>query len=147
MDIVQEMDFCYLSKSKSAFPSVKISNSKDAYNLIRRFYSDDIDIYESFFILLLDSAQKSIGYAKISQGGVSSTIVDVRIICKYVVDSLASGVILAHNHPSGNLQASEADKKITAKIKECLRYFECRVLDHLIITSEDHFSFADEGIL
>lgn len=125
------------------FRTQKIGTSLEAYNYIKEFYSDDIIIYESFFILLLNRANETIGYAKISQGGVVGTVVDVKIIAKYVVDSLASGVILAHNHPSGNLIPSEQDKVVTKKIKEALNYFDCPILDHIILTKESFYSFAD----
>jgi DNA repair protein RadC len=95
-----------LKKNATEFARVKITNSKDAADFIRKFYLDDIGIFESFFILLLDQSNTTIGYAKISQGGVASTVVDSRIVAKYAIESLSTAVILAHNHPSGNLNAS-----------------------------------------
>lgn len=136
-----------LGKSKTDFPSVKICNSTDSSNFIRQFYSDDIEIFESFFLLLLNRANKTIGYAKISQGGVAGTVVDIRIVCKYAVDALASAAIIAHNHPSGNLNPSEADVRITEKIKNALTIFDVKLLDHIILTAESFYSFADEGRL
>lgn len=136
-----------LKKNKSSFKKEKITGSETAANYIRNFYSDDIGIYESFFILLLNNNSQTIGYAKISQGGIVGTIVDVKIIAKYVVDSLATGIILAHNHPSGTLLPSQADKDITKKVTEVLKYFDCKVLDHIIMTEDSYFSFADSGIL
>jgi DNA repair protein RadC len=129
------------------FPKNKITNSKDSAEFIRKFYSDDIEIFESFFLLLLNNANQTIGYAKISQGGITGTIVDVRIVAKYVVDSLATGIILAHNHPSGNLNPSEPDKKITEKIQHAMSFFDVKVLDHIILTADSYFSFADNNIL
>jgi DNA repair protein RadC len=85
-------------------PQIKITSSETAYNVIRQFWHDDIEIYESFFVLLLNRANVTIGWAKISQGGITGTIADPKLILKYAVDSLASGIILAHNHPSGTLQ-------------------------------------------
>ena len=104
-----------LKKIQTEFPSVKITTPDQAADFIRQFYFDDIEIFESFFILLLNQGNKTIGYAKISQGGIAGTVVDVRIIAKYAVESLAVSVILAHNHPSGNLKPSEADLTITKK--------------------------------
>lgn len=141
------MDFCYLKKEKSSFPKTKITRSSDAYEIIRQFYQDDIDIYESFFILLLDRSSYTIGYAKISQGGIAGTVVDNKLLAKYVVDSLASAVVLAHNHPSGSLKPSDPDIKVTQQLKQCLSYFGSVVLDHLIITSSGYYSFAEEGML
>lgn len=138
-----------LKKSKTDFKKVKITRSQDAADYIRQFYSDDINIYESFFILLLNSANNTIGFAKISQGGVLGTVADPKIIAKYCIDSLCSQVILSHNHPSQNPNPSEEDKKMTFRIKEILSLLGVKVIDHIILTGEEitHFSFADEGIL
>jgi DNA repair protein RadC len=134
-----------LKKEKSDFVRCKVQSSKEAESCIRQFYFDDLEIYESFFILLLNRANNSIGFAKISQGGVAGTVVDVKIIAKYAVESLCSSVILAHNHPSGNLIPSEPDINITSKTKEALKFFDINVLDHIILASEGYYSFADEG--
>ncbi len=132
-----------VKESESEFKKVKITSSKDAYQVIKQFYHEDIEIYESFFILLLNRANETTGYAKISQGGITGTVVDTKIIAKYCIDTLASSVVLAHNHPSGNLSPSDADNKITLKIKKALEYIDTVVLDHLIITKKDYYSFAD----
>lgn len=136
-----------IKKNPSEFQNVKITSSKDAYNIISQYYGDDIEVYESFFILLLDRKSTTIGYAKISQGGIAGTVVDIKIIAKYCIDSLCSSVILAHNHPSGNLQPSQKDKDITKKIKGALGLLDVNVLDHLILTADNYLSFGDEGIL
>lgn len=136
-----------LKKIQSDFPKEKIQSSRNSAEFIKRFYSDDIEIFESFFILLLNRNNQTIGYAKISQGGISGTVVDIKIIAKYCVDSLASAVILAHNHPSGNTNPSEADKAITRKTIEALKLLDIAVLDHIILTADDYFSFSDEGLI
>lgn len=136
-----------LKKSKSEFPKETIKSSREASEFIRKFYTDDMEIYESCFILLLNRANATIGYAKISQGGISGTVVDVRIIAKYAIESLASSVILAHNHPSGNLRPSEQDNQITSKCKQTLAIMDVTLVDHLILTSDGHYSYADEGAL
>ncbi len=136
-----------IKKLPTKIKDVKITSSKDSNKFIRQFYSDDIEVYESFFIVLLNTANNTIGYAKISQGGVVGTMVDVKIIAKYVVDSLASGVILAHNHPSGDLNPSAPDKNVTKKITESLKVFDTKVLDHIILTKDSYFSFADEELI
>ena len=136
-----------VKESESEFKKVKITSSKDAYQVIKQFYHEDVEIYESFFILLLNRANETIGFAKISQGGVTGTVVDTKIIAKYCIDTLASSVILAHNHPSGNLLPSDADDRITLKIKKALEYIDTKVLDHLILTKNDYYSFADNGII
>lgn len=134
-----------LNKLKSKFNKVKITNSLESAEYIRRFYGSDIEMYESSFILLLNRNNQTIGYAKISQGGVTGTVVDVRIIAKYAVESLCSAVILAHNHPSGNLKPSEADRLITSRTLEALKLFDIKLLDHVILTPDNHYSFADNG--
>jgi DNA repair protein RadC len=134
-----------LRKLQTDFPAVTIKSSEDACDFIKKFYSDDIEIFESFFILLLNRANTTIGYAKISQGGLTGTVVDIRIVAKYAVDSLATGVILAHNHPSGNLKPSQQDIDLTKKIKEGLKLLDIDVHDHLILTVSGHLSLLDEG--
>jgi len=134
-----------LKKIQTNFPKVKILSSDNSAKFIRNFYGDDLEIFESFFLLLLDRNNQTIGYSKISQGGISGTVVDIRIICKYAVESLCSGVILAHNHPSGNLNPSLADEQITIKTKDALKLFDISVLDHIILTADSYFSFCDEG--
>lgn len=105
-------------------------------------------MYESFFILLLDNRNTTIGYAKISQGGVTSTVVDVKIIAKYVVETFATGLIVAHNHPAGNNTPSSQDKEITRQIRDAVKLFDCRLLDHLVITKDNgYYSFNEEGLL
>ena len=132
-----------IKKNQSEFPRQKISSSKDAEQFIRQFYGDDLQVYESFFLLLLNRANETVGYAKISQGGIAGTIVDVKIIAKYVVDTLSQAVVLAHNHPSGNIRPSQADENITTRIKATLNLFDCKVLDHIILTADNYFSFQD----
>ena len=137
-----------LKYTKGGFPAIKIQMSRDAADFIRQFYSDDIHLYESFFLLLLNKANNTIGYAKISQGGVCGTVVDTIIIAKYAIDALASTVVLAHNHPSGNLKPSQADIDMTKKVKEALKLFNVAVLDHIILAPENgYYSFADDGML
>lgn len=136
-----------LKAEKREFPIMKICSSKDAYDYSKMFYFDDINIYESSFVILLNRANNTIGYAKISQGGISSCLVDKIIVAKYAIDSLASGVILVHNHPSGELRASRYDDQITKEIYACLDVLGIKLLDHLIITENSFYSYQDEGKL
>ena len=136
-----------LRKDPTDFERVKITSAKDAADYIRQFYSDDIEIYESFFLLLLNRQNKTIGYAKISQGGVAGTVVDGKIVLKYIVDTLASGAILCHNHPSGNLTPSSQDIELTNKIKKAVKLVDSDVLDHIILTADNFYSFADNGLI
>lgn len=136
-----------LVREPDALQKVKISCSKDLNEYARKLYGDDLTLYESFFVIMLNQANNTIGFAKISQGGTTGTYVDVKLIAKYALESLATQIILVHNHPSGTLKASEADKKITERIKGALELFEIRVLDHIILTEDGYFSFCDELIL
>jgi DNA repair protein RadC len=103
--------------------------------------------HEEFWIMLLDRGNKIIDHFMISQGGISGTVIDVRIILKRTIEKLASSVILCHNHPSGTMQASDADLKITKKISDAAKLMDISVLDHIIIGQNRYLSFADEGIL
>ena len=136
-----------LKYTKSEIQKTKITTSESASKVIRQFYFDDINIYESFFILLLNRANNTTGFAKISQGGTAGTVVDIKMIAKYAVESLSSAVIICHNHPSGNKQASEADINMTKKIKNALLLLDIKLIDHIIITENDFYSFADNGDL
>jgi DNA repair protein RadC len=144
---MKTVKYLELKKNQTNFPKTKINSSELAADFIRGFYSDDIGIFESFFILLLDRANNTTGYAKISQGGVAGTIIDVKIIAKYAVDFLSSNVILAHNHPSGQLFPSDQDLTMTKKVKQALELLDVQVLDHIILTEEGYYSFSDEGTL
>jgi DNA repair protein RadC len=134
-----------LRKIQSDFQNVKISRSEDAAKYVKQFYFDDLEIFESAFIVLLNQANNTIGYAKISQGGITGTVIDTRIVAHYAVNSLATGVIVVHNHPSGNLKPSEQDLRFTKKLKEGLSILDIALLDSLILTSEGYTSLNDEG--
>lgn len=103
--------------------------------------------HEEFWVVFLNRANIPIREICISKGGVSGTIVDTKIITKAALNCLCSGVIVYHNHPSGNLKPSSQDLKVTKKIKEALSYFEIQLLDHIIIANKHYFSFADEGLV
>ena len=136
-----------LKYTKTDIQKTKVTTSESASNVIRKFYFDDINIYESFFILLLNRANNTTGFAKISQGGTAGTVVDIKIIAKYAVESLSSAVIICHNHPSGDKRPSDADLNITRRIKDALLLLDVKLLDHIIITENDFYSFADNGDL
>ena len=134
-----------LKATKQDFAIEKMTNSESSYNFAKKFYHDDLNIYESCFIMLLNRANNVTGYAKISQGGICGTMVDVRLICKYAIEALSTSVILVHNHPSGNLSSSPEDEKITKSVKEALKLFNIRLLDHIIISEYGYYSFLDNG--
>ncbi|HEY9489222.1 MAG TPA: DNA repair protein RadC [Chryseosolibacter sp.] len=123
----------------------RISGSRDGFDNLKSHLQDLP--HEEFWVILLNRANRVIKKHQISQGGVAGTVADPKIIFKLAISELASGIILAHNHPSGNLTASQADMDLTKKIKEAGKLLEIQVLDHLIIAGQKYFSFADEGIL
>ena len=122
---------------------VQIKCSKDVADIFRPLLSDLA--HEEFWILFLNRSNKVISRMKLSQGGISGTVTDVRVVMKKAIESLASGIIVCHNHPSGNLNPSEADTRITRKIKEAGELLDIQLLDHLIISENDYYSFADNG--
>jgi DNA repair protein RadC len=123
----------------------KISCSLDAYNLLSAVIRDNI--YEEFWIILLNRANKIINWKCISEGGISGTVADPRRIFKTAIESNAAAIILAHNHPSGNVQPSEADIKLTRKLRDAGILLDLPVIDHIIIGDENYYSFADQGEL
>ena len=130
----------------SELPDVtQIKCSKDVADIFQPLLSDLS--HEEFWVLFLNRSNKVINRMRLSQGGISGTVTDVRIILKRAIECLASGIIVCHNHPSGNLNPSESDTKITQKIKEAGNLMEIQLLDHLIISDKDYYSFADNGLL
>jgi DNA repair protein RadC len=123
----------------------KISSSSQAFDLLK---GDVMDLpHEEFWVLLLNRANRVIRKRRVSEGGVSGTIADPKIIFKLAVEELASGIIVAHNHPSGNLTASQSDIQLTERLKTAGKALEVQLLDHLIIGGKKYFSFADEGLI
>jgi DNA repair protein RadC len=124
---------------------IQITCSKDVADIFQPLLADLQ--YEEFWILFLNRSNKVINRMKLSQGGISGTVTDVRLVMKKAVECLASGIIVCHNHPSGNLNPSESDSKITQKIKDAGNLMDIQMLDHLIISEKDYYSFADNGLL
>ena len=123
----------------------QILGSQDAYNVIAPLL---IDLpHEEFWILMLNRANRVIGKAQVSTGGVSGTLVDAKIVFSLAVKSLACSLILFHNHPSGNFQPSEADISLTKKLREAGQALDIAVLDHLIVSETGYYSFADEDLI
>jgi DNA repair protein RadC len=136
-----------LVKEPTELMSEKFTTSCQAAEFARKLYADDIEIYESFFVLFLNRANRVTDYTLISQGGCTGTVVDPKLILNYALGNLSQAVIFVHNHPSGNTQPSDADKKLTTNMVTMLKLFEIQVLDHIIITRDSYFSFADYGLL
>lgn len=123
----------------------RVTSSHDVVEIFQPMLADLP--HEEFWALLLNKANKVIDKVRVSQGGVAGTVVDVRIIVKTAVEKLASSIIIAHNHPSGNPKPSDKDIAITKKLKDAANLFDISILDHLIITDNECYSFADNGNL
>jgi len=132
-------------KDSETLEKVKITSSNIAYQLLHKRLSDLQ--HEEFWVLLLNRANMVMKEELLSKGGISGTVVDVRLICKMAVEGTASGVVIAHNHPSGQIVPSEQDKSVTKKLKEGLNLFDISLLDHVIIGDQKYYSFSDDGAL
>jgi DNA repair protein RadC len=139
-----EINITYRNKQKYA-DMRKITCSNDAEEVLRSIWSDQIEYREEFVILCLNRANKVLGYSRISSGGTTGTVADPKIIFQIALKSNASSIILAHNHPSGNTDPSEADRKLTTKLKEAGSLLDIPVFDHIILVAERFRSLADEG--
>lgn len=126
----------------------KVGSSQSVYEIFKRSWDEGkIELVEQFKVLFLNRANKVLGIFEVSSGGIAATVVDPKLIFVAALKAGASGIILAHNHPSGNLSASQADITLTKKIREGCKLLEIQLLDHIIMTSEKYMSFADEGLL
>lgn len=123
----------------------KIGSSKDVFNLLQPILGELP--HEEFWIVYLNNSNKVLHQAQLSKGGITGTLVDVRLVLKQALEIGAIGLILAHNHPSGGLNPSTADKQITQKLKTAAQALDMKVLDHIIITQREYFSFADDNLL
>jgi DNA repair protein RadC len=145
---IAEVSLIYKSEAKAS-ERLKVRCSKDAYDLFTESWDPDtIEHVEEFKMLLLNRSNVVLGILDVSKGGISGTVTDIRIIMQAAIKANASGIIVCHNHPSGNLNPSETDTKITNKIKEAGNLMDIQLLDHLIINSDDDYSsFADNGTI
>ena len=124
-----------------------IDNSQASEQLFRKIWSEKMEHVEEMYMILLNNANKSLGYSKISIGGTTATLVDVKIIFQTALMGNASAFIIAHNHPSGNKKPSESDITLTKKIQAAGDIMEIKLLDHLILTKEEYISMIDEEII
>jgi DNA repair protein RadC len=145
---INEIKISYVHRVKAVnWP--RVSSSRTAAEvLFENWDNDTIAVYESFKILLLNNSNQIKGIYQISQGGITGTLVDMRLLFAVALKSLSVALILAHNHPSGTLKPSQADRNITRKIKTAAEVLDLKILDHLILNPDgEYYSFADEGIL
>tara|TARA_R110000764_G_scaffold57759_1_gene125713 strand:- start:1274 stop:1717 length:444 start_codon:yes stop_codon:yes gene_type:complete len=143
-----EIKIVYKAKVK-AKDRITINSSKSIHEFLRGVFDEGtIGYTESSYLIMLNRKNEILGYTKLSEGGVSSCIIDAKVVFQYGLKANASAIILAHNHPSGNMMASQADISITEKIKTVGRALDLPILDHIIMSPEyKYYSFADEGIL
>ena len=147
LNTVAEVELIYKTTVKpSQRPQLKTSN--DCYQILKLHWDENkIEFVEQFKVILLNKAQRVLGICEISSGSVTGTIADPKLIFMAALKSNCTSIILSHNHPSGNLKPSSSDEQLTNKIKLGAGLLDIAVLDHIIISSEGYFSFADEGLL
>tara|TARA_B100000949_G_C13994992_1_gene330802 strand:- start:81 stop:530 length:450 start_codon:yes stop_codon:yes gene_type:complete len=145
---VNEIQLSYKESFLTSCETTISSSSKAAAILLQSFDMNTIALHETFKVLLLNNSNKVKGVYTLSIGGITGTLVDIRILYAVILKSLSTAVILCHNHPSGTLKASELDKEITEKIRKAGSYLDVKVLDHIILSPDGkYFSFADNGLL
>lgn len=134
-------------KKHTSIHNVKISSSTDVNEYIRKIFPVGIDIREAMLVLFLNNSNRTLGFSVASIGGLTGTLVDVRLVLRDALLTQSTSMILVHNHPSGNLQPSQADISITEKVSKAGKVMDIKLLDHLIITEDSFYSFADFGKL
>jgi DNA repair protein RadC len=144
---IAEVELIYKTKIKaSERPQVK--TSRDAADLLKQIWDENkIDFVEQFKVLFLNKANKVLGVFEVSTGGVTGTVADPKLIFVAALKANACSIIISHNHPSGNLKPSEPDERLTEKIKQAGQLLDIKLIDHIIVTSEGYYSFADEGLI
>ncbi|HMO60769.1 MAG: JAB domain-containing protein [Lacibacter sp.] len=144
---VAEVELVYKTKVKASERPL-IRDSRDIYNVLKQVWDENkIEMLEEFKVVFLNRANRVTGVYDASSGGITGTVADPRLILAAAIKCLAVSIILSHNHPSGNLKPSKADEELTQKIKTAAAYHDIRVIEHIIITTEGYYSFADEGLL
>ena len=144
---IAEVKLSYKSKVKPS-DRPKVSSSQEAYELFIQYWDESITHVESMKVMLLNRASRVLGIAVLSTGGTNGCLVDLKVVFQYAIKANASSIILAHNHPSGNLKPSDADLSITRKVNDAARLLDIQLLDHLILSPEDkYYSLSDEGDL
>ena len=144
---VAEIKLSYSAKVKSS-QRPRVASSRQVYEVFAQTWDHDrIEFVEDFKVMLLSRANRVLGIVTISSGGTAGTVVDVKLVYAAAIKSNSSSVIIAHNHPSGNMRPSEQDKRLTQRIKQAGSILDIPVLDHVIMTADGYYSFADEGEL
>lgn len=149
LSTVDEVDLIYITRIKAS-ERPKIMGSRHAFEIFKNYFDPwKIDHHESFYFMVLSRANKVLGIKKLSEGGLTGTVCDIRFVFQAALLLNGCNIILCHNHPSGNLQPSDQDKMLTRKLVSAGQIMDVNVVDHLIITSDanQYYSFADEGCL
>jgi DNA repair protein RadC len=142
---ISEISVSYTSGNDD---KVSVKSSEDSFNLFYATWNKHIlELQEEFKVLLLNRNSEVLGIYPMSKGGVSGTFVDSKLVFSVALKCNASSIIIAHNHPSGNLKPSEQDKNLTKKLKEAAKFLDIQLLDHIIITKDSYYSFVDEGLM
>ena len=137
-----------ISYSTTSTPKIKITSVNKAFEVLLNSWDlDTIELQEEFKVLLLNRANEVLGIYPLSRGGITGTVVDSRLIFAVALKCNATGIILCHNHPSGNLKPSDVDINLTRSIKKCAEFLEITLIDHFIITKNGFYSFSTEGKL
>lgn len=145
ISIVAALELGHRRRAETASEVKKINSSNDAFKIMQPIIGDLA--HEEFWILYLDNRKKVVQKLQLSKGGITGTVVDVRLVFRFALQTGALGIILAHNHPSGTPKPSKNDKDLTKKLKNAGEGLDIKVLDHVIITEKAYFSFADENLL
>ena len=143
---VSEVELTYKNKVKAS-DRPQVTCSQHSYDILLNNWSDQIEFVEEFNLLLLDRANRVLGFYNVSKGGQTSTVVDAKVVFTAALKMKASYIVLSHSHPSGNINPSLADIQLTKKLVEGAKLLDLRVLDHIIVTPYSYYSFADEGKL
>ncbi len=145
--LVSEIELVYKPKIKPS-ERLKITSSKTAYQIfLDGWDKNSIELYEQFKIMILNKGYKVLGVVPISRGGIDGTLVDLKLVFGTAFKAGASNIILAHNHPSGTLRPSDPDINLTKKLVTAGKILDCKIMEHLIISNEGYYSFADEGMM
>lgn len=144
---VAEVQLSYSNRIPSSKMPV-VSSSSEAYSVIMdSWQSESLELFERFRVLLMNTGNRVMGVYEASSGGISGTVVDIRLLMVTALKATATGIIVFHNHPSGNLKPSTEDRKLTHRIHEAANYLDIKLHDHLIVGREGYLSFRDEGLL
>lgn len=145
MNKISEIELHYKNESSL---EMKVTSSLSAYEMLRYNWNENtIELQEEFKVLFLDRDNKVLGVYNLSKGGTAGTVVDIKLLMVAALKTKAHAIILAHNHPSGNLKPSIQDKEITKKIQEACKFLDINLLDHIILTKDSYYSFSDEQII